>query len=142
MGSCPCWWITPQKTLANSFIHLKIINGKHSAFPLAYVYLRIHHTVLRTNICALKSNIFSKIIISNFDYIWFPWLSILTVDKENMNHRKFQNHNLRKQLAFSIILDQSSKKQDLYTQILFHFISSELFSPVNFLQLAHTVSYC
>lgn len=90
----------------------------------------------------LKSNIFSKIIISNFDYIRFTGLSILTVDKENMNHRKFQNHNLRKQLAFSIILDQSSKKQDLYVQILFHFISSELFSPVSYLQLAHTMSYC
>ena len=63
------------------------------------------------------------------------------LDKENMNYRKFQIHNLRKQLTFSIILDQSSKKQDLYTQVLFHFISSELFSLVNYLPLAHTASY-
>ena len=118
-------------------------NHQRQAFclsPSLYILKNSSHSFEDKHLC-LKSNIFSK-KISNFDYIRFAGLSILMVDKENMNHRKFQNHNLRKPLAFSIILDQSSKKQDLCIQILFHFIPSELFSPVSYLQLAHTVSYC
>ena len=91
--------------------------------------------------------LFLKPIMSIIPYSvqWLPTSTsslIFSYFEENMNHRKFQNHNLRKPLAFSIILDQSSKKQDLCIQILFHFIPSELFSPVSYLQLAHTVSYC